>query len=114
MIKHTLCFSMEPITVQAGLRARKLALHSNRSHCYAFRSRAALSNTSPPVSPGGEMITQRFGFTKDFAMEWNNRVYFRLSKMLCGFKDQVRARPSGETGGLHPTPAPVILVRNAG
>ena len=28
--------------------------------------------------------------------------------------DQVRARPSGETGGLHPAPAPVILVRNAG
>jgi len=27
-------------------------------------------------------------------------VYFRLSKMLCGFKDQVRARPSGETYGL--------------
>ena len=43
--------------------------------------------------------------TKDFAKEWNNRVYFRLSKMLCGFKDQVRARPSGETGGLHPAPA---------
>ena len=114
MIKHTLCFSMEPITVQAGLRARKLALHSNRSYGYAFRSRAALTNTSPPVSPGGEMITQRFGFTKDFAKEWNNRVYFRLSKMFCGFKDQVRARPSGEAGGLHPAPAPVILMRNAG
>ena len=51
------------------------------------------------------MITQRFGSTKDFAKEWNNRVYFRLIKMLCGFKDQVRARPSGETGGLHPEPA---------
>ena len=50
--------------------------------------------------PGGEMITQRFGFTKDFAKEWNNRVYCRLSKMLCGFKDQVRARPSGEKYGL--------------
>ena len=23
------------------------------------------------------MITQRFGFTKDIAMEWNNSVYFR-------------------------------------
>ena len=58
---------------------------------------------------GGEMITQRFGLmkyipvfhpfgvalrsksfpdgfvTKDFAKEWNNRVYFQLSKMLCGF-----------------------------
>ena len=94
-----------PVTVQACLRVRKPALHSNRSYCYAFRSRAAPTNTSPPVSPGGEMITQRFGSTKDFAKEWNNRVYFRLSKMLCGFKDQVRARPSGETGGLHPAPA---------
>ena len=114
MIKNTLCFLMVPITVQAGLRVRKLALHSNRSYGYAFRSRAALTNTSPHVSSGGEMITPRFEFTKDFAKEWNNRVYFRLSKILCEFKDQVRARPSGETGGLHPAPAPVILVRNAG
>jgi hypothetical protein len=60
------------------------------------------------------VITQVFGFTKDFAKEWNNRVYCRLSKMLCGFKDQVRARSSGETGGLHPAPVSVILVRNAG
>ena len=92
IMKNTLCFSIVPITVQACLRARKLALHSNRSYCNGFRSRAALTNTSPPVSPGGEMITPRFGSTKDFAKEWNNRVYFRLSKMLCEFKDQVRAR----------------------
>jgi hypothetical protein len=46
------------------------------------------------------MITQRFGFTKDFTMEWNISVYSRLSKMLCGFKDQVRTRPSGEKCGL--------------
>jgi hypothetical protein len=45
------------------------------------------------------MITQRFGFTKDFAKEWNNSVYFRLSQILCGFKDQVRTRPSGEKCG---------------
>ena len=88
IIKNTLCFSIVPITVQAVLRARKLALHSNLSYGYAFRSRAALTNTSPPVLPGGEMIAQ-------------------------GFTDQVRARPSGETGGLCPAPAPVILVRNA-
>jgi len=66
------------------------------------------------------MITQRFGLmkyipvfhpfgvalrsksvpdgfvTKDFTKKWNYRVYFRLSKIFCGFKDQVRARPSGE------------------
>jgi len=32
--------------------------------------------------------------------EWNNRVYFRLNKILCGFKDQLRARSSGEKCGL--------------
>ena len=100
MFSNTVCYSSMPITVQASLRVRKLALHSNRSYCYAFRSRAALTNTSPHVSSGGEIITPRFGFTKDFAKEWNNRVYFRLSKILCGFKDQVRARPSGEKCGL--------------
>ena len=46
------------------------------------------------------MITQGFGFTKDFTKKWNNSVYSRLSKILCGFKDQVRARPSGEKCGL--------------
>ena len=35
-------------------------------------------------------------------MEWNNSVYFRLSKILCGFKDQVRTRSSGEKCGLEP------------
>ncbi len=114
MIENTACFSSMPITVQASLRVRKLALHSNRSYGYAFRSRAAPTNTSPPVLPGDEMITPRYGSTKDFAKEWNNPVYCRLSKMFCGFKDQVRTRPSGETCGLYPAPAPVILVRNAG
>ena len=114
MIKNTCCSLSMPITVQAGLRVRKLALHSNRSYGYAFRSRAALTNTSPQVLPGDEMITPRFGSTKNFAKEWNNLVYCRLSKMLCGFKDQVRARPSGETCGLRPAPASVILVRSAG
>jgi len=60
------------------------------------------NNPSPHFSPRGEMITQRFVFTKDFMKEWNNSVYFRLNKILCGFKDQVRARPSGEKCGLAP------------
>jgi hypothetical protein len=38
--------------------------------------------------------------TKSFTKKWNNSVYSRLSKRLCGFKDQVRARPSGEKSGL--------------
>ena len=57
------------------------------------------------------MITPRFGFTARFVKEWNNRVYCRLSKMRCESKDQVRARPSGETCGLvillQPNPARV-------
>jgi hypothetical protein len=63
------------------------------------------------VALRSKSVPDGFG-TKNFA--WNNRVYCRLSKMLCGFKDQVRARSSGETGGLCPAPAPAILVRNAG
>ena len=130
-----MCSSSMPITIQAGLRLPKIvgcavrtahlqfggrfwcarrtlrSLHSNRSYCYAFRSMAALTNISPPVSPGGDMITPRFVCTKDFAKEWNNRVYCRLSKILCAFKDQVRARPSGETSGLSPAPAPAIQLR---
>jgi hypothetical protein len=47
MFRYTACYSSMPITVQAGLHIRKLALHSNRSYCYAFRSRAALTNTNP-------------------------------------------------------------------
>jgi hypothetical protein len=49
MIKNTECYSKVPITVLVGLRVRKLALYSNRSYGYVFRSRAALSNTSPPA-----------------------------------------------------------------
>ena len=131
-------YSIMPITVQASLRLPRIvgcaartrtghrtedarcawrtlrSLHSNRSYGYGFRSRAARTNTSPHVSPGGEMITPRSGCTKDCSKEWNKRVYCRMSKILCAFKDQVRARPSGGTGGLRPAPASVILVRNAG
>jgi len=64
------------------------------------------NRVNPHFSPGGEMITQRFEFTKDFTKEWNNSVYSRLSKIFCGFKDQVRARPSGEKCGLN-TSAPL-------
>jgi len=46
------------------------------------------------------MIAQGFGFTRDFAKERNNRAYFRLSKIPCGFKEQARARQSGEKFGL--------------
>jgi hypothetical protein len=51
IVENTVCYSSLPITVQAGLRVRKLALHSNRSYGYAFRSRAALVNTNPAPAP---------------------------------------------------------------
>jgi len=44
MVKNTMCFASAPITVQAGLRVRKLALHSNRSYGYAFRSSGAFEH----------------------------------------------------------------------
>jgi len=50
-IENKKCFSSLPITVQASLRVRKLALHSNRINGYAFRSRAALTNTNPAPAP---------------------------------------------------------------
>ena len=51
MINKAVCYSSVPITVQAGLRVRKLALHSNRSYGYALRSRAALTNSNPAPAP---------------------------------------------------------------
>jgi hypothetical protein len=51
IIKNTECYSRAPITVQAGLLVRTLALHSNRSYGYAFRSRAALTNANPAPAP---------------------------------------------------------------
>ena len=59
MIKNTVCYSSMPVAVQAGLRVRKLALHSNRSHGYAFRSRAALTNTNP--APEYEILVRNAG-----------------------------------------------------
>ena len=49
------------------------------------------------------MIAQRFEFTRHLLKEWNNLVYFRLKKRPCGFKDQARARQSGEERGLYIT-----------
>jgi hypothetical protein len=49
MTTNTVCYSSMPITVQASLRVRKLARHSNRSYGYAFRSRAALAPAPAPV-----------------------------------------------------------------
>ena len=54
----------------------------------------------PEFHPFGIILRSKsvaYGFvTQNFTKEWKNRVYSRLSKMLYGFKDQARARPSGE------------------
>jgi len=59
MIKNTVCYSNMPITVRASLRVRKLALHSNRSYGYAFRSIAALMNTNP--TPASVILVRNAG-----------------------------------------------------
>ncbi len=46
------------------------------------------------------MIAQDFGFTGNFLKERNNSAYFRLKKIPCGFKEQARARHTGEKCGL--------------
>ena len=44
MSGNTVCYFISmPITVQTGLRVRKLALDANRSHGCGFRARAALT-----------------------------------------------------------------------
>ena len=37
------------------------------------------------------MIAKRFGFTRDFLMERNTGLYYRLKKIPCGFKNRARA-----------------------
>ncbi len=59
MIKNTVRYSNMPITVQAGLRVRNLAVHSNRSYCYAFRSSAALTNTN--LVPASVILVRNAG-----------------------------------------------------
>jgi hypothetical protein len=73
MIKNTVCYSSMPITVQASLGlheivgcavrtvnlqcaglfrcARRTPRPLRPSYCYAFRSRAALTNTNPAPAP---------------------------------------------------------------
>jgi hypothetical protein len=51
---------------------------------------------NPHFSPGGGMIAQGFGFTRDFLKERNNSAYCRLNKIPCVFKEQARARHPGE------------------
>ncbi len=46
------------------------------------------------------MIAQGFGFTRNFLKERNNSAYSRLKKIPCGFKQQARARHTGEKCGL--------------
>ena len=62
--------------------------------------RFGLMKYTPVFAPSGIALRSRSvpgGFvTKYFKRERNKLVYFRLSKMLSGFKDQLRARPAGE------------------
>ena len=42
---------------------------------------------NPHFSPVGEMIAQRFGFTRNFLQGAEYGLYFRLKKIPCGSKD---------------------------
>jgi len=55
------------------------------------------------------MISQDVGVTEDFAKEWNNSLYSRQNKILCEFKEQARARPSGEKCGLNDDPVQEMI-----
>jgi hypothetical protein len=69
--------------------------------------RFGLMKYIPVFHPFGAALRSKSvpdGFvTRNFAKERNNSVYFRLSNIFCGFKDQARARPSGEKYGLEST-----------
>ena len=65
--------------------------------CSCWASSQAIS---PQFSPVRGMIAQEFVFTRDFLIERNSRVYFRVKKIPCGNKDQARARVAGEKCGL--------------
>ena len=51
MIKNMVSYSSMPTLLQAGLCVRKLALLSNRSYHYVFRSRAAHTSMNPAPAP---------------------------------------------------------------
>ncbi len=46
------------------------------------------------------MITQGFGFTRNFLKKRNNSAYFRLKKTSCESKEQARASDTGKKCGL--------------
>ncbi len=56
--------------------------------------------SSPHFSQEGEIIVQNFGFTGNFLDERNNRVYSRVQKVSCRFKELARIRHSCEKCGL--------------
>ncbi len=55
---------------------------------------------SPHFLQEGEIIVQGFGFTGYFLDDWNNSVYYRVQKIPCKFKEQMRIRHSCEKCGL--------------
>src|SRR3970040_822856 len=55
----------------------------------AFGTNGKVLNPESPL--GGAMIANRFGFTRNFLRERNTRLYCRLKKIACGFKDRARA-----------------------
>ena len=69
---------------------------------YKSSNSRLLRASSPHSSSGGGMIAQIFGFTRHLLKEWN---IITTEVVSCKFKDQVRARQSGEKWGL-------VMLRN--
>jgi hypothetical protein len=80
IVENTVCYSSLPITVQAGVRVRKLALHSNRSYGYAFRSRAALVNTNP--APAAVVLVRNAG--KEYLLSEQKLCAEEISPLIPG------------------------------
>ena len=89
-----------PVSLDPGLRRDDGHIFVSKCHSEQTPIFRWMSDASPHFSSGGEMIAQIIGFTRHLLKEWNNSVYFRLKKRSCGFKDQARARQSGEKWGL--------------
>ena len=121
-VKNTACHSSVPITVQAGLHVRKLALHSNRSYGCAFRSCAcsrdpgetlevvagnymANRQESSPVFLAESQRAQRF-FMGFYLHEIASCFFFAV---LASWREQLTAHSGSNSTGFLYAPCASVL-----
>ncbi len=111
MIKSSVCRLNVPITVQAGLRVRQLALHSIRSDgCIASRGgRGAPARSAGDLTPGEAMTRAEIRSDRPPA---GGRIPGYAGAPARRLERVLRSRAA--LTNTNPAPAPVILVRNAG